>query len=207
MRPLSLHGDALDARAGRSRGAAPSSLPSARASAGRAAEGATAGASARVETSPPRRGGHAGQRLTQALEPDRLDEVVGGRHLERLERVLAVGGDEDHGRGSLGDGQRFREVQPAEAGHLDVEEDDVVLDGGDQLERFRRAARLADDLDAARLFEQEAQLGARGGFVVDDQRFRSGILASRAVLPRLAARGEGTSARRPSLGAAEGHGR
>ena len=84
------------------------------------------------------------QALDGRLEPrclHGLEKVVDRRALERLQRVLVVGGDEDEQRkGAVVVGpvlcQRLRRLEAAHAGHADVEEDDVrpvrqgLLDGG-----------------------------------------------------------------------------
>ena len=54
--------------------------------------------------------------------------------------------------------------------HLDVEEDDVVAEPGRELERLRRARGFAHDGHLGVRAEQMAELRARGGLVVDEQR-------------------------------------
>ena len=66
-------------------------------------------------------------------------------------------------------GEHLGELHAGQAGHVDVEEDDVVGDRLDELQGLDGVARLADDLDATRLAQQEAQLGARRCLVVDDE--------------------------------------
>ena len=114
-------------------------------------------------------GVEARDRLLQPVDLDRLDQVVGRLDLERLHRVLGVGGDEDDRRRPRMRGQGLGELHAGQTGHVDVEEDDVVRDGLDELQRLDRVARLADDLDAARLAQQEAQLRPCRSLVVDDQ--------------------------------------
>ena len=95
----------------------------------------------------------------RALEPvelDRFDQVVGRVDLERLDRVFAVRGDEDD-RGRRAGPRDLGELHAREPGHVDVEEDDVVGDGLDELQGLDRVARFADDLDPAGLAKQVAQ--------------------------------------------------
>ena len=61
-----------------------------------------------------------------------------------------------------------RHLEAAEPRHLDVEEDDVRLQPVDGRQRFDAVAGLADDLDAADLSEQVAELVAGQLFVVDE---------------------------------------
>ncbi len=64
-----------------------------------------------------------------------------------------------------------RGVHPAPLRHVDVEEEDVVVDPGGEGERLAHGRRLADDLDLFRVDgEQEPQLRPRRSLVVDDQR-------------------------------------
>jgi hypothetical protein len=63
-----------------------------------------------------------------------------------------------------------RRLDAAQAGHLDVEEHDVVPLLLRQPERFRRRCRLPDDAYVRVLREQVPELGARRRLVVDEQR-------------------------------------
>jgi hypothetical protein len=122
------------------------------------------------------RGRHLGggfepaDRLPKPLDLDGLDEVVGRLDLERLDRMLAVSRDEDDRRRAREPREHLGKLDTAQAGHLDVEEDDVVGDRLDELQRFDRVACLSDDLDSAGFTQQEAQLRPGRGFVVDHER-------------------------------------
>ena len=111
---------------------------------------------------------------------DGLDEVVGRLDLERLDGVLGVRGHEDDRRRTLEVRERLGELHAREPWHVDVEEDDVVGDRADELQRLGGVARLAHDLDAAGLTEQEAQLASRRCLVVDDERLERHAAALRS---------------------------
>ena len=63
---------------------------------------------------------HAGQRLAEAFLIEGLQQIIDGAHLERLECIGVVGGDE-HQRGQLLGLQRAREIDAVQRVHLDVE--------------------------------------------------------------------------------------
>ena len=101
---------------------------------------------------------------------DRLQQVVHGVDVERLDRVLVVGGDENDRHGRLAIHQLAGQLEPGQTGHLDVEEHEVGRVAADRVDRFEAVAGLGDDLDAAHLVEDVAQLLARQLLVVDDHR-------------------------------------
>src|SRR5207248_6832058 len=70
---------------------------------------------------------HAFERALEALLVDRLEEVIERLDVERADRVFVVRGDEDDHRHRL-DPDLLDDVEAAEAGHLDVEEDEVGLE-------------------------------------------------------------------------------
>ena len=66
--------------------------------------------------------------LERALEPvglDRLHQIVDRGDVERGDREIVEGGDEDHRRIDRGFGKRPGDVDPVHAGHGDVEQDEV----------------------------------------------------------------------------------
>ena len=89
---------------------------------------------------------HAGR---QARRIHRLDEVVHRLGLEGLQRVLVVGGDKDQQgeRHAIWPilGQRLRRVQPAGAGHPDVEKADIGLQRQPLPRRAEAVGQLGDD--------------------------------------------------------------
>src|SRR5471032_2110873 len=105
------------------------------------------------------------------LEPfgaDRLEQVVKRALFESLDRVLVVGGDE-HQVAAIE--QHARRLDAGQAGHADVEEDDVGLVLAGQRHGLDTVARLGDDLQLRPGFLQAAaQLRAHGFLVVGDQR-------------------------------------
>ena len=108
------------------------------------------------------------ERLPKAVAAERLQQVVERVHLERAERVLVVGGDEDDRRHLLGtDG--LDDAEAVDTGHLHVEEHQVghlVLNRRDGL---RAVAALAHHFDVVLLLQQRQHALARDRLVVDDQ--------------------------------------
>ncbi|UMG92953.1 CheR family methyltransferase [Nocardioides sp. TF02-7] len=90
----------------------------------------------------------------------------GGEHDDRQPRpVLADLGDR---------------TEPVEAGHLDVEHDDVGLELGHPLERLEPVPRLPGHLDVARLGEGGGDQPADDGGVVDDEHTDHALLIGAA---------------------------
>ena len=121
-------------------------------------------------------GGDAAPRpIDGDLEPrliDRLQQVVDRVDLERLDRVLIVGRDEDDLRTGAAADQPPRDLEAGQPRHLHVEKDDVRLQPLDRRQRLDAVAGLADHLDAADLFEQVAQLVPRQLLVVHEHGFQ-----------------------------------
>ena len=79
----------------------------------------------------------------------RLEEVVHRAHIERAERVLLVGGDEDDVRRLVGpDG--VEDAEAIQARHPDVQEHDVRREALDHRDGFAPGGGLTYDLDIAR---------------------------------------------------------
>ena len=97
----------------------------------------------------------------------RLEEVVDGAQLEGLDGVLLVGGHEHDRRRRLKRAEHLGEVEPGEAGHLDVEEDRVDLLGLQHPQRLGRRVGWWHLADARVAAEQEGELVERGPLVVD----------------------------------------
>ena len=71
------------------------------------------------------------QGVGEALAIERLEDVVERAHLEGLERVLIVGGHEDHERHALA-ADRLDDLEAVHVRHLDVEKHQLrrmILDG------------------------------------------------------------------------------
>ena len=87
------------------------------------------------------RGDDPADRLGQPVGADRLHDVVGGVHGERVDGVLVVGGDEDD-LGPLGEpGDDPGQLHAVEPGHRDVGEDDVDVAGVEGRAARRRRSR------------------------------------------------------------------
>ena len=111
-------------------------------------------------------------RCDRHLEPrriDRLQQIVDRVDLERLDRVLIEGRDEDDVRRRAAAVEHpARHLEAGQPRHLHVEKHDIGLQPLDRRQRLDAVAGLADDLDAADLPEQVAQLVARQLLVVDE---------------------------------------
>src|SRR5918993_1425090 len=89
-------------------------------------------------------------------------------HLEGLQRVLVVGGDEDHVRHDLAL-ERSQHAEPVHAGHLHVEEDQVGVLVANGIDGLLAIAVLADDGDVVMHPEHHPDALTREGLVVDDE--------------------------------------
>ena len=109
--------------------------------------------------------------LDGRFEPRRIDglqQIIDRVHFERFDGVLIVRRHEDDVRRRLRVDHAPRDFESRQAGHLDVEKHDVGLQPGDRRDGFDAVAGLTDDLDAADLAEQEAQLVARQLLIVHE---------------------------------------
>jgi hypothetical protein len=89
-------------------------------------------------------------------------------HLERLQRVLVVGGHEDDDGRPAGT-ERLEDREPVQLRDLHVEEDEVGAELADRIHRLAAVAALADDLDVGLGLEEAAETIAGERLVVDDQ--------------------------------------
>ena len=80
--------------------------------------------------------------------------------------MLAIGGDE-HEQRRLDVHQALDHRKAVEAGHLDVEEDEVGLVGLDLADRLAAVGGGGDDFDIVMGLEPQLQALRREGFVVD----------------------------------------
>ena len=108
---------------------------------------------------------HAAKRLRQPFRPERLEQVVDRVDLERLQRVLVVGGDEHH-RDVLLD--QLEHLESVQFRHLHVEQQQIRLEVGDGLDGFEAVRALGDHFHPRFLFEVLAENGARRRLVVHD---------------------------------------
>ena len=107
------------------------------------------------------------RRLQEALAAERLDEVIERADLERRHGILVVGGGEHHFRRVP---HRLQHPQPRHLRQLHVEEHQIRLQAIDHLDGGAAVGRLARDpypADAAEVF---AQVAARLGLVLDQDR-------------------------------------
>ena len=89
--------------------------------------------------------------------------------LERLDRVLVVGGDEDDQRHPV-PAHLLDHLEAVGAGHLNVEEHQVRGEAADGVDGLAAVAALADDLDVGLGREEAGHALARQRLVIDDQR-------------------------------------
>ena len=100
---------------------------------------------------------------------ERLEDVVDGVDVEGLHGILVEGGGEDHVRDfELALDQLFEDAEAVEAGHLDVEEEQVWGMLFDEIDGFEAVLALGLEMDFGKGFQEEGQLFASGLFVVND---------------------------------------
>ena len=98
-----------------------------------------------------------------------LEDVVDGVNVEGLDGVIVEGGGKNDLRQALFAFEKlFDHAEAVEAGHLDVEEDQVRVVLFDQGEGFEAVLALGDDVHLGKAFEQEREFVARRPFVVND---------------------------------------
>jgi hypothetical protein len=108
-------------------------------------------------------------RPDQLLASHGLQQVAHRLRLEGLERVLVVGGGEDHRRRLVEGAQVAGRLDAVHARHADVEQHHVGREALAERDRLVAVRRLADDRDLAQVLEQVAQPLASRRLVVDDQ--------------------------------------
>ena len=87
----------------------------------------------------------ARDRLLESFRAERLQQVVDGVDLERLQRVLIVRGDEDD---RLIAAEQLEDLEAVQLRHLHVEQHEIRLQLGHGLDRFEAVRAVRDDLDA-----------------------------------------------------------
>ena len=116
--------------------------------------------------------------LGEAFPADGLEDVVDGLEVEGLDGEALVGGDEHDERRPGEAGEEPGQVEAVEAGHVDVEEDDVDglgpvgsgLQGPvDPAQRLGRVARALGAADPGIRVQQVQQFLQGGLFVVDGE--------------------------------------
>ena len=111
------------------------------------------------------RGADPIERRRQAGAVHRLQQVIERRQFERVDRVLIERGAEDHRRSRPA--QRRRDVEPARARHLDVEQHEIGRELGDPFRGFNTVAGFADHFDVGMRAQQLLQPLARRLLVVN----------------------------------------
>jgi len=82
--------------------------------------------------------------------------------------VVEGGGEDYVGDFEFAFDEFFEDAEAVEAGHLDVEEDQVGVVFFDEVDGFEAVFALADEGDFGEGFEKEGEFFAGGFFVVDD---------------------------------------
>ena len=91
----------------------------------------------------------AAEGLEDAAAIEGLEQVVDRVHVEGAHGVLVECSGEDdlrHGAGRFFVEELFDDGEAIEAGHLDVEEDEVGMMGLDEVDGFKAVAALGEDL-------------------------------------------------------------
>jgi hypothetical protein len=95
--------------------------------------------------------------------------VVDGIDVEGLNGVVVEGGGEDDVRYlELAFDELFEDAEAIEAGHLNVEEDEVRTVFLDEIDGFDAVFALGQEIDFGEGFEEEGEFLASRFFVVDD---------------------------------------
>jgi hypothetical protein len=108
-------------------------------------------------------------RRVEALLVERLEQVVERVHFERAQRVLVIGGSEDHER-QLVVVERCEDVEAGARGELDVEEQQLGAETVDERHRFVAVGRDADDFHVVASAQQAHEARAGEALVLNDQR-------------------------------------
>ena len=99
----------------------------------------------------------------------RLEKVVESMYFERADRVVAVGGRKNHDR-PVFSAQGIEHAKAIEAGHLDVQENDVGIEFLNLIDGGRSVHSFPDHFDAlSKCREQARQTPACFGLIVHDQ--------------------------------------
>ena len=110
------------------------------------------------------------ERLEHALFIEGLQQIVDCVDLKGAHGVLVEGcGEDDLRQGHVAIEQLLEHGKAVQAGHLHVQEHEVGLMPADEIDGLDAVGALAQNLHAARVFEQELELLAAERFVVDDE--------------------------------------
>ena len=109
------------------------------------------------------------QRLLETIAAERLQQVVDRVHLEGLQRVLVVGGDEHDRRHPIG-ADLLDDAKAVAHRHLHVEEHQIGMLMLNRADRLLAVGAFADELDVFFLRQQPDDTLARHRFVVHHHR-------------------------------------
>ena len=129
---------------------------------------------------------HPAYGLRQPVLAHRLEHVVDGVQVERLDGVLLVSGHEHDRRRLAEPGQHLGQVEAREPRHLDVEEDRVDVEVLEDPERVGGRVGGEDTADPRVALEQERQLVERRALVVDDEHAQQATVGGHGVGPHWA---------------------
>src|SRR5581483_2752399 len=121
--------------------------------------------------------------LAESFDADRLEHVVDRAQVERLDRMLGVCGHEDDRRRFLELADHTGQVHAAQAGHRDVQEDDVDLFLAQQPEGLARVRGRQHPTDPVVAVEEVGEFIEVGDLVVDRERGEGGRLGHRGLTP------------------------
>ena len=107
------------------------------------------------------------QSLMETVIVEGFEHVVDGFRFEGLDGVLVEGGDE-HDEGALG-AELLRHLDAVWGRHLDVQEDQLRVFGGDEVKSRTSVLRFPHQLDLRIGFQELAESLASQGFVVDEE--------------------------------------
>ncbi len=99
---------------------------------------------------------------------NRLQQITDRFGLERFDRVLIVGGGEDHGRRIFQRIDMTRDLNAGQAGHAHVEQHDIGTQLAARRQCLLAVVGLADDFAVLDFFQQPPQPFPRGRLVIDN---------------------------------------
>ena len=113
--------------------------------------------------------------LLQAIDFNRLHQIVDGIDFEAIEGMLAIRGNENNRRRVLQTLKSFGELEARHFRHAHIEEQNVNGVALHLLDSFANARGLCKHFDATNFAQQIAQFGTSRSLVVNDYRVQHGI--------------------------------
>nr|WP_293977305.1 hypothetical protein [Sphingomonas sp.] len=111
---------------------------------------------------------HAIERARKAIQRHGFQQIIGGGDPERIDREIREGRDEDHQRPARF-AQPSREIEPAWAGHVDIEQDQIRMRLSGERQRRMHVPGLAHHFRLPDRPQHRGEPSPRGGLVIDDQ--------------------------------------